>query len=219
MNFSLIASLFALCASFATAFNTKNAQLASAPPVRDVKKGRKRPIKEHYGKPTRDYSSSTPVSSPIPSSLQIASSVHDASKVCTRKLESIIYSPPNNVKAYLAKIAAEIRTDIKLIMAAFAAGNLDYIRTYVIKYHILITVSGPYGSTVLVAPNFNADNVPFQSVSWAQTFTGREGFYNDPSNQYYNYQFSLTSTDGQYITFVLSLPLNVMTLSPTECNK
>ena len=151
------------------------------------------------------------------SSLQLSSDVHENSKACTRRLESILYSPPSTVKDYLNKIANQMRVEIQLIMAGFAAGNMDYLLTFVNKYHILITVSGPFGTPVIVTPTFIAKANPLMFVSFAQTYSGRDGFYVDPSNAYYNYQFSMMSSNGQYITFVLSLPLSAMTNSPTNC--
>lgn len=213
MNFNFIATLLAACATLTAAVTAvKKDKLVNAPPVRGkTGKGGKQ------SKPVPARSSSRPAKS----SLQIASSsAEEANRICTRKLEEIVYGPSSNVKTYLSKIAAEMRADIQVIMNNFAAGNLDYIRTYVNKYNVLITVGGPFGSPVIVTPTFNAYTVPFKNVGTARTYAGVDGFYSDPTNQYYNYQFSLMSINGQYITFVISLPFTSMTLTPTDnCRK
>ncbi len=138
-------------------------------------------------------------------------------QVCTRQLEQIVFSPPSNVKDYLAKIAAQIRLDIQVIMAAFAGGNLEYVRTYTVKYGILITILAPFGQPVLVADSFVAYTDFIQNVAQAQTYTGRDGYYVDVDTQYYNYQFVLMSTDNQMVTFVLSLPMASMTNTALKC--
>ena len=210
MNFNLIAALIAICVSFATAIpEGRSDKLVQAPPVKHNKHSRRnsRPIK----------SSSFSVVPRSSSSLKFASELHENSKACTRRLEEILFSPPSTVKNYLAKIAMEMRTDIQVIMAAFAGGNLEYIRTYVNRYNILITMAGPFGLPVLVGPTIVAYTEPLKNVATAQTDAGRDGFYADPRNFYYNYQFSLMSSNGQYITFVLSLALSAMTNSPTNC--
>lgn len=239
MNFNLIATLIAVCASFTAAFGSdKKEKLVSAPPVRGGKHGKHgskhgskhdlkhaekaskhdKPVKlVQVSAPRPSSSSSKSIASrPARSSLQVASDAHKASQVCARKLEEVLYGPSSNVKTYLQKIATEMRTDIKVIMAAFAGGNLDYLRSYVLKYHILITISGPFGQPVLVAPDFNAYTDYFKNVGFARTLVGIDGFYADPANQYYNYQFALKSAQDQYITFVLSLPFVEMTLTPTN---
>lgn len=241
MNFNFIAALLAVCVSFAVAVPEGNDHLAQAPPVKHSKKtahhGSKSSSVSKHGKSVSSSASkhgkslsssrfgkssviSTSSFSPVPrssSSLQFASEIHDASKKCARQLEAILYSPPSTVKDYLAKIANEMRTDIQVIMAAFAGGNLDYIRTYVNRYNILVTIAGPFGLPVLVGPTIIAYTEPLKNVATAQTYTGRDGFYADSRNFYYNYQFSMMSSNGQYITFILSLPLSAMTNSPTKC--
>ena len=223
MNFNLIAVLFSAC-SFLTAAvsNTQSAKIVSAPAVRHNKKDC-RTHKQSSHSPSISWKSLSKIDSSLSaaprssSSLQLSSDVHENSKACTRRLESILYSPPSTVKDYLNKIANQMRVEIQLIMAGFAAGNMDYLLTFVNKYHILITVSGPFGTPVIVTPTFIAKANPLMFVSFAQTYSGRDGFYVDPSNAYYNYQFSMMSSNGQYITFVLSLPLSAMTNSPTNC--
>lgn len=232
MNFNFIAFLFAVCASFsAAATEDQQEKLVVAPPVRHSKASSKASSsRKAAGSSSKVISSShkasagshrtRPNHSVAPrsaSTLQLSSEVHESSKACSRQLEGILYSPPSTVKDYLAGIANEMRTDIQVIMAAFAGGNLDYLRVYVVRYNILITVAGPYGVPVLVSATFNAATVPFKNVAFAQTMVGRDGFYTDPVNNYYNYQFSMMSATGQYITFVLSLPLSAMANSPTNC--
>ena len=223
MNFNLIAVLFSAC-SFLTAAvsNTQSAKIVSAPAVRHNKKDG-RTHKQSSHSPSISWKSLSKIDSSLSaaprssSSLQLSSEIHESSKICTRRLESILYSPPSNVKDYLNKIANEMRDEIQLIMAEFSAGKMDYIRIFVNRYKILITISAPFGKPVLVAPTFIAAIDPLMIVSLAQTYAGRDGFYVDPSNTYYNYQFSVMSTNGQYISFVLSLPLSAMTNSPTNC--
>lgn len=282
MNFNLIATLFAICASLTAAVTEgQQEKLAQAPPVRVGKKAgkhgdssasRKHDIssskcdgsssRKHDSSSSKndssssrkqDSSSSKHVSSKskadsssksskwtsctsssstscpslssssrstIPrssSSLKFSSELHESSKECSRRLEAILYSPPSTVKDYMTKIANEMRLDMQVIMAAFSAGNLEYIRIYVNRYNILITVAGPFGLPVLVAPNFVAQTLPLMNVATAQTYSGRDGFYADSKNNYYNYEFSMMSSNGQYITFILSLPLSAMTNSPTVC--
>lgn len=151
--------------------------------------------------------------------LESSSSINEKTKICTRELEAILYSPQSTVKDYLSKIADEMRADIQVIMAAFAGGNLDYLRTYVNKYNILITLYGPFGQPVLIASDFVAYTDYLKNVAVAQTYSGRDGFYVDTASQYYNYQFTLMSINGQLISFILSLPLSAMTNTPTYCNK
>lgn len=220
MNFNLVALLFAACASFAAALTTgQQEKLAMAPPVRHSKHS-KYTTKSSSHKPLHRKGSSissSSLSKPSLSPLQSASESHNQSKACSRRLEAILYSPPSTVKEYLAKISLEMRTDIQVIMAAFAGGNLEYLRTYVNKYKILITVAAPFGLPVIVTPTLIAETVPLQNVAFAQTLAGRDGFYADSTFDYYNYQFSMMSSNGQYITFILSLPLSAMTNSPKNC--
>lgn len=224
MNYTAIATLLAaICVTF-TAANVEQVEkfdgqrLAAAPPVRG-KKGA-----HHKGKPAKWISDSCSLSSSsrscrrsLPSSSLISAS-DDSSKVCTRELEGILYGPTTNVKLHLAKIAAQIRADIQVIMAAFSGGNLEYIRTYMNMYKIIITIMGPFGQPVLVAPEFVAYTSNIMSVGIAQTYVGREGFYVDTKNGFYNYQFVLWSNDGQMVSFILSLPIIEMTNAPLNCN-
>jgi hypothetical protein len=230
MHFNLIAALLAAVAfTFTVAVtdhrkptksnNSRATRLADAPPVRGSKKHKQ--------------SSSTAKSSKIDSrpsfsikkshtsrALTVSESsspANDKTKICTRKLEAILFSPPSTVKDYLAKIADEMRADIQVIMAAFAGGNLDYLRTYVNRYNIFITLSGPFGQPVLIASDFVAYTANLMTVGLAQTYSGRDGFYVDTANQFYNYQFTLMSTNGQLLSFILSLPLSAMTNAPTYC--
>lgn len=233
MNFNIIAVLLsAITLSFVAAVtdeklgkSDKHVKLAAAPPVRGGKK--------HHRSSSVATSSTAPSSTSASASLSSSSSVkrsrssrahsvlesasHEKTKVCTRELEAIVFSPPSTVKEYMSKIADEMRTDIQVIMAAFSGGNLDYLRTYINKYNILITLFGPFGKPVLITSTFVAYTAFIQSVALAQTYSGRDGFYVDVATQYYNYQFTLMSANGQLINFVLSLPLSAMTNTPTNC--
>lgn len=140
----------------------------------------------------------------------------EQSKVCARELEAIVYTPSSSVKAYLATIAAKMRINIKQIMASFAAGNLAYLRSYITDYNLFITVIDAIGIPVFVASDFYASTNPIKTVAQAQTNFIGEGFYSDPSIGYYNYQFSVMSNYGAYVSFVLSLPLSAASNVPTN---
>lgn len=211
MNFNSIATLIAaICLTF-TAANVDQIEkaggqkLAVAPPIRGKKVSSK----------TKPSNRSCRRSSPNSS---LISASEDVSKVCTRELEGIIYGPSTNVKIYLARIAMQIRADIRAIMAAFSGGNLEYIRTYMNMYKIIITIMSPFGAPVLVAPEFVAFTSNIMSAGLSQTYVGRDGFYVDTKNGFYNYQFILWSTNGQMISFILSLPIAEMTNVPLDCN-
>lgn len=243
MNFNIITTLLAAVAFTFTAAVTddkfgkageKSVKLAVAPPVRGGKKQHHRSSSSSKSSSAARHSTTssssrrTAISSsssiksrssrPL-SVLESSSSAHEKTKICTRELEAILYSPQSTVKDYMSKIADEMRTDIQVIMAAFAGGNLDYLRTYVNKYNILVTLYGPFGQPVLVASDFVAYTDYLKNVGVAQTYSGRDGFYVDTASQYYNYQFTLMSINGQLISFILSLPLSSMTNTPTNCHK
>jgi hypothetical protein len=233
MNLNLVAVLFAACASFTAALKDgQKHELAKAPLVRHSKKTGYSQSSSHQSKQKISKSSQKVSSSnhkvsksstsrsltPHPSSsLKLSSDKHERSKCCSRELEAILYSPPSTVKDYLANIAAQMRTNIQVIMIAFADGNLEYLRKYVEEYNIYVTVAGPFGLPVIVTRTFIATTTPLKNVGTAQTYVGHDGFYVDSINGYYNYQFSFMSSNGQYITFVLSLPLSAMANSPTNC--
>lgn len=217
MHFNSIVTLLAALSFTLTGATVEQAdkrKLAAAHPVRGAvaKSGKLANwgsnIKSFLSKPRRS----------APSSLQTSSS-SDSSKACARQLEGILYQPETNVKAYMAKIALEIRADIQVIMAAFSAGNLEYIRTYIQKYNILITIMGPFGAPVLITENFVAYTSSMMSVGLAQTYLNREGFYVDSTNGFYIYQFVLWSNDGQMISFILGLPTSAMANTPIDCSR
>ena len=224
MNFNLIAILLAAVAVTFTAATDKsklkNDKLAPAPPVRGGKKQHRSVSSVSNSASKTSHSSSSSVKksrSSRPLSVLESLSRNEKTKICTRELEAILFSPPSTVKDYLSKIANEMRADIQIIMAAFAGGNFDYLRTYINKYNILITLYGAFGQPVLVASDFAAYTDYLKNVAVAQTYSGRDGFYVDTATQYYNYQFVLMSTNGQLISFILSLPLTSMTNTPTYC--
>ena len=227
MNLNIIAILLAAVAfTFIAAVTDeklgkgdKNIKLAAAPPVRGGKKHhRSSSVAPSTSPSSRSSSVKRSRSSRALSVLEsAASSSHEKTKICTRELEAIVFSPSSSVKEYMSKIADEMRADIQVIMAAFAGGNLDYLRTYINKYNILITLVGPFGQPVLVTSNFVAYTIFLQNVALAQTYSGRDGFFVDTATQYYNYQFTLMSINGQLINFILSLPLASMTNTPTNC--
>lgn len=136
------------------------------------------------------------------------------SKACTLELEKLLFSPSSTVQNYMAKIAKEMRADIQVIMSSFAGGSLEYIRSYAVKFGIKITIFGPLGQPVLVTSDSTVYTSYVQNVAMAQTYLNRDGFFtasaSDVSTGYYDYQFTLRSTDGQLLTFALSLPLSAM---------
>ena len=229
MNLNIIAILLAAVAfTFTTAVTDekeklgkgdKNIKLAAAPPVRGDKKHHRSSSVATSNSPSSPSSSvKRSRSSRTLSVLESAvSSSQEKNKICTRELEAIVFSPSSSVIVYMSKIADEMRADIQVIMAAFAGGNLDYLRTYVNKYNILITLVGPFGQPVLISSNFVAYTIYLQNVALAQTYSGRDGFFVDTATRYYNYQFTLMSINGQLLNFILSLPLSSMTNTPIDC--
>ena len=109
-----------------------------------------------------------------------------------------------------------MRINIKQIMTSFASGNLAYLRSYITDYNLFITVIDAIGTPVFVAADYYASTTPIKTVAQAQTNLIGEGFYSDPSLGYYNYQFSVFSNYGVYVSFVLSLPLSAASNVPTN---
>lgn len=193
--------------------SSKVAKLADEAKAEDGQKAAEAAESSKSSKPSKSSKSST---SPYHWGSTLITQSNEQSKVCARELEAIVYTPSSSVKAYLATIATKIRINIKQIMTSFAAGNLAYLRSYITDYNLIITVIDAMGIPVVVASDFYASTDPFKTVGQAQTNFIGEGFYSDPSVGYYNYQFSVMSNYGVYVSFVLSLPLSAASNVPTN---